>query len=298
MRSLATAAFAALILASSVGPAQAEEVHWLDAQTPGWNTLGMEIPVAEAPDPEAVSRCDLTDPRSSDSDASQAVRERGWLGVSGQMVGDGVEIVSAMQSTGAFCTPVGAQSFVFVDGQFAGTVAPVDELGEGALAGGGLNGDRLIVRYRRYGPGDPPARAPAITSVTYVIERTEDGSVLQPLSGTVFPRTLGLMAPMRVLNTGSTIEGWGNVTPFESTLIYRIVNIFGATEIVSGPITVQGELGGPHTFTLMLGELPSQPTFAWLYIEEQDASGGDVPLQQFAQFVLIGEPAAAGPPPP
>jgi hypothetical protein len=92
-------------------------------------------------------------------------------------------VVDAAGGYDGMCRPLAYQSFVFVDGQFVGTISP-DPMNSRTTGAGSvitLDGDRVTARFLRYAPTDPlccPSRGAVV--VDYHVERGPEGPVLRP----------------------------------------------------------------------------------------------------------------------
>jgi hypothetical protein len=95
---------------------------WLNETTlPSWNSPGAPIPVA--PCMEIDPRCrELARPAELDED--KLVQEQGWRLEGPYQGGWGIVVVLGAAGYDGMCRPVQFQAFVFVDGVFAGTLAP------------------------------------------------------------------------------------------------------------------------------------------------------------------------------
>jgi hypothetical protein len=171
----------ALLLAPAAGAAQES---WLDAPLAGWNQPGQ--PVTQAPpgnialaDPRCVQ---LSRPPQTPED--RAVVAAGWT-LQGPFTGGwGAVIVQGLTDYDGMCRPVGYNYFVFVDGAFAGTLAPAPMAArtDGAAQDVrlGFSGD-LTATFVRYAPTDPlccPSGPDVL--VRYRIDRTPSGPVVVP----------------------------------------------------------------------------------------------------------------------
>ena len=90
---------------------------------------------------------------------------RGW----------GISIVHGTLSFEANCRPVFYQEFVFVDGVFAGTLAPqaMFPRTDGALVDAGIvTANRVYALYDRYGPTDNINHLSDQVLVQFALERT------------------------------------------------------------------------------------------------------------------------------
>jgi hypothetical protein len=155
---------------------------WLDDEAVTWNTPGMALPR-----PSESRGSEFTDPRCAEqarpaeTDADRAVTDAGWTLFAGYTGGWGVQIVRGLAGYDGMCRPVQFQAFVFVDGQFAGTMSPMemDARSDGALSQLDFWGpDRMTVEYVRYTQQDALCCPSARSTVQYKIERTQTGPVV------------------------------------------------------------------------------------------------------------------------
>jgi hypothetical protein len=161
----------------------AQEETWLDGDLASWNTPGMAIPTAPTvdgnPDPQCAER-----ERPAETEEDDALIAEGWRLFLPYQRGWGVTLVSGLAAYDGMCRPLGYQSFVFVDGVFAGTVSPepMDSRTTGAATDVNLYyADLVSAEYLRYAPDDPLCCASGTDSVQFTIEDTADGPVLNPV---------------------------------------------------------------------------------------------------------------------
>jgi hypothetical protein len=170
---------AVLVLLPRSGDAQDS---WLDAAGGGWNFPGMAVPAAPGPVAADSPFCqDRVRPVETAEDA--AVAARGWRLFSAYERGWGITLVGGFVDFDAMCRPVPYQRFVFVDGVFAGTLAPRPMVprSDGALTDAGISvADQVYAVYDRYGPSDPLCCPSGETTVTFAVERTPTGPVVTP----------------------------------------------------------------------------------------------------------------------
>lgn len=151
---------------------------WLDAPLVQWNSPGADVPVA----PPNVGlpgnpNCP-TSGRPPETDEDAAVVGAGWTLFGTYQAGWGVKVIHGEAGYDGMCRPDPYQVFVFVDGVFAGTIAPSEM---GARTDGSENqavlqgsGDRLLANFSRYAPDDPLCCPSRISTVMYRID-TQDG---------------------------------------------------------------------------------------------------------------------------
>jgi len=112
-----------------------------------------------------------------------AVADAGWSLFNAYESGWGVTMISGLSGHDGMCRPSGYHAFVFVDGLFAGTLAPVPSVSrtDGALTRDARiqANDRIGAVFVRYADSDPLC-CPSLPSVavSYRVERTSEGPVL------------------------------------------------------------------------------------------------------------------------
>jgi LppP/LprE lipoprotein len=184
LRGLTTAPlFFTFLVASAAAPGD-----WLAQPLEPWNEVGMAIPTAfpaQAPDP----RCDAQ-VRPPETPQDRALVDAGWRLYNAYQAGWGVVMVDATVGWDGMCRPDGFNTFVFVDGTFAGTISPesMQARTTGAGRATGLSADTIQARFIRYAATDPLC-CPSLPAVDVAeqIQRTPDGPVLVPISRTVEP---------------------------------------------------------------------------------------------------------------
>jgi hypothetical protein len=187
-----------LLVALVVGsrPAAAEGA-WLDEQATQWNTPGMAIPQSPHRPPMGDQRCfdALVVP---DTAAKRALVEAGWFLFGTQVAVSGVELISGQSSADGMCRPAGYQTFVFVDGTFAGTLSPelMHSRVDGALVEAmPAEGNRIIASYVRYTDRDPLCCPSARTTARFEIVREGGVPVVRYLSSGSVPTTAPTAVP-------------------------------------------------------------------------------------------------------
>ena len=172
---IATAAILPLSIA-------AQEASWLDGDLASWNTAGMEIPVAPDVDGNTDPRCAQGE-RPADTPQDAAIMAQGWKLFLPYQRGWDVTLVSALAGYDGMCRPLGYQSFVFVGDALAGTIAPepMDSRTDGAANDVNLwTATQVGATFSRYTPDDALCCPSGSTTVSYTIEETADGPVLNP----------------------------------------------------------------------------------------------------------------------
>jgi hypothetical protein len=187
MRTLASCILStlALILALVPGSAAADG-SWLDQPLSNWNQAGMDIPQAPLMDPSTNPQC-LPQKRPADTAADQALKDAGWTLYAGYNAGWNTYVVRALSGYDGMCRPLGYNVFVFVDGQFAGTISP--DLMDSRTDGAGdvrtfAARDSIGAAFQRYTPTDPLCCPSGSAGVSYTIDRKSGAPVLVPQSVT------------------------------------------------------------------------------------------------------------------
>jgi hypothetical protein len=167
-------------------PATAAEQSWLDTPLTNWNAAGRPLPTAPRPDggrrdPQCASR-----EREPATAEDQQVVAAGWGLYNTYQAGWGVTIVSGTSGYDGMCRPMGYQVFVFMRGQYAGTIAPLPmaSRADGALSDVRyFGGDELTATFVRYADDDPlccPSR-PSVFAM-YRLVSTPNGPSLEPVA--------------------------------------------------------------------------------------------------------------------
>jgi len=176
-------ALAIILPLMAPSPISAQEETWLDGDLAPWNTAGMAIPTAATidgnPDPQCAER-----ERPAETEEDDTLIAAGWHLFLPYQRGWEVTLVSGLAAYDGMCRPLGYQSFVFVDGVFAGTVSPqpMDSRTTGAATDVNLwYADQVSAEYLRYAPDDPLCCASETDSVQFTIEDTPNGPVLNPV---------------------------------------------------------------------------------------------------------------------
>ena len=165
----------ALLLVAAAPRLAAADGSWLDGDRASWNRAGMPIPVAPAVTPPFGPCGDFVRPPETPEDRQLAAA--GWRLASGYESGWGIRVVHAAQGFDANCRPVDYQDFIFVDGGFAGTIAPQPMLArtDGAAIDVHLwQANQVTATYTRYGPDDPLCCPASLAAVTFELQRTAE----------------------------------------------------------------------------------------------------------------------------
>jgi hypothetical protein len=178
-----SAAFAVVLPLVLASPAWAQDEAWLDGDFASWNSPGMAIPAAATIDGNTDPACAERE-RPAETAEDDALIAEGWRLFLPYQRGWGVTLIYGLAGYDGMCRPLGYQSFVFVDGVFAGTVSPVPMNSRTTGAATDVNlryADQVSAEYLRYAPDDPLCCASGTDSVQFTIEDTPDGPVLNPV---------------------------------------------------------------------------------------------------------------------
>jgi hypothetical protein len=151
---------------------------WLDAKPlVNWNVAGAALPARPGPKDAELGlggRC-RSSVRPPTTIEDRALVKRGW-----SLVGPATRYATtvidfAMSSADGMCRPNGYQGFVFVNGKFAGTLAPhpMDSRTDGAVSGQMItlrNANDIEAAFARYSDKDPLCCPHANSLVTYTIK--------------------------------------------------------------------------------------------------------------------------------
>lgn len=117
-----------VVLTSPQLLAQTAGQSWLDRPLANWNDEVKDVPrppKASEPVQTFAARCKLDLRRTSAGE--RALADSGWLPylhVDRQLAQGDIEILGGMSGADGMCRPTGFNLFVFVGGQFAGTLSP------------------------------------------------------------------------------------------------------------------------------------------------------------------------------
>jgi hypothetical protein len=186
MRTIALAVlFATAVLA------QAPEQSWLDRPLSNWNTPGRALPRG-IPNGETIAeitkRCAYL-PLLRNTSGERALADAGWLPFhmfDRQIVQRDVEIVGGLAGVDGMCRAVDFNIFVFVNGQWAGTLSPADmhSRTDASIAGGIrlAEDDTIAAEFARYADADPLCCPSGRVTVRYRIDRKAMPPVVVPVS--------------------------------------------------------------------------------------------------------------------
>lgn len=177
------------LLMASFLDAQKLEPSWLDRPLSNWNTSGRSLTAAPRTDEttaELAKRCDSLVRR--DTPGERALANAGWLPFhlfDRQIVQGDVEILGAMADADGMCRPAEFNVFVFVGGQFAGTLSPalMTSRTDGSAGVVRLAADGMIAaQFERYSEKDPLCCPSGRMAVRYRIERKPGAAIVVPVS--------------------------------------------------------------------------------------------------------------------
>jgi hypothetical protein len=175
---------AASVAIANPAPSTAQQsASWLDTSPiQNWNTVGMPIPQAM---PATVSGQPATpadwppncihELRHPETPEDIQLHNRGWYLAQPYQAGYGIKLIPAQAGFDGMCRPWGYNYFVFVDGQFAGTIAPqaMNARTDGAAQSVNFFGGstaRIFAEFARYTPSDALCCPSSTSSVQYTIQ--------------------------------------------------------------------------------------------------------------------------------
>jgi hypothetical protein len=155
---------------------------WLDTQFANWNSPGATLPTAPSAQGNPDPRCrEQTRPAAGAED--RAVMAAGWTLVGPLQVFGDTSVVTATSAFDGMCRWWSYQVFVFVRGDFAGTLSrePMNSRTDGAVVEVHLyQTSSISAEFVRYTDKDPLCCPSGRSVVSYRIERTPEGPVLVP----------------------------------------------------------------------------------------------------------------------
>jgi hypothetical protein len=210
------AAFALVLTVSSGAPAAA--AAWLDALPAStWNTPGGAVPQApptQNPDP----RCRTGEVAPSTPEGSQ-LAARGWRLESfwPPIASGGLVVLAALAEYDGMCRPFEFNVFVFSNGQYAGTLSPVNMFSRtdgalfqntlGQVAVIGASGS-IAADFIRYADSDPlccPSRG--VAHVVYSVQQVSGQPVVVADGLTARP-SAPAQVPASLPATGGAPDSW------------------------------------------------------------------------------------------
>jgi hypothetical protein len=115
----------------------------------------------------------------------RAVDGKGWFLIGPYEQFGGTSVLLATSSADGMCRPSGFQGFVFVNGAFAGTIAPhpMESRADASLEGSGIglySAQTVTATFARYSESDPLCCPHGTTTVDYKIVTKNGHAVLVP----------------------------------------------------------------------------------------------------------------------
>jgi hypothetical protein len=156
---------------------------WLDKPLLNWNITIREIPKAPKPDVDLTGRC--AGARLPDSAEDRAITAKGWWLLGSPQRFEKTLIISANADADGQCRPLSFQDFVFVDGQFVGTISPLPMNSRADAAVDAVrftSASNFVADFRRYAASDPLCCPSQTSSVTFQIEERNGKRILVPQS--------------------------------------------------------------------------------------------------------------------
>ena len=272
MRSRRRAIVLLIVLLAFLPQVGKAQDSWLDGGQERWNAPGMAVPAAPGSPVEGIPQCQ-TRVRPVETAEDAAVAAQGWQLISAYERGWGITLVSGSLAFDAQCRPVTYQQFVFVDGVFAGTLAPEPMVprSDGALTDAGISAaDRLYARYDQYAPTDPLCCPSDETVVTFSVEWTNAGPVVIPdvQRSAATPATTASADVSADSATYAVCVGLGGDA---LSLDYWTAEEIAAAEARSGPVVrphpVTGTCTDPAGLPLLRGSMAS---LSWVCLRTAD----------------------------
>ncbi|MPZ19178.1 MAG: LppP/LprE family lipoprotein [Luteitalea sp.] len=157
---------------------------WLDRPVRNWNRPGAALPKPTKGEYEPTIDEQCKDSlRKGDGPEDTQVTQAGWSLFGSRQTYNDVTLVSGMSGADGMCRPFGYQVFIFVGGQFAGTIAPepmASRMDGDAGPVSLFSDETLSVEFSRYKDTDPLCCPSGRTSVSYRIDREGAHPVLAP----------------------------------------------------------------------------------------------------------------------
>ena len=172
-----------ILLAQNVKGPKPGPMSWLDATiVRQWNRSGRTMPHA----PRGSSRDGNCKGYKSAGGSESDLAKSGWLVTRPGVSHNEITVVEGQAANDGMCRPTQYQEFVFINGDFAGTLSPVlmNSRSDGAAANVRVPGDgRIVVAFLRYSERDPLCCPSRTTEVEYTIVRV-NGKPLVSVKGT------------------------------------------------------------------------------------------------------------------
>lgn len=149
---------------------------WLDTETiDNWNVAGASVPIAPPQESTNFEYCKqaIREPQVLED---VAVTAAGWQLYGPLQIYGETTVVMGMANADGMCRPMVHQAFVFVDGEFAGTLSPtpMNSRTDGNLFAIDLIKDNYLRgAYQRYEPSDALCCPSAENYLFFTIEEQE-----------------------------------------------------------------------------------------------------------------------------
>jgi hypothetical protein len=164
---------------------------WLDNAPEPWNRPGGRVPVppkdAQRRKPPAYCKSSQRPPNSPEE---KLVARAGWQVFASSQDGKGITVVGAAAALDGMCRPDPYQDFVFVEGVFAGTLAPEpmrarSDGSSNRISFPGLG--QIEADFSRYKESDPLCCPSRITVATFEIRKPSGKPVVHLVSAKTRP---------------------------------------------------------------------------------------------------------------
>lgn len=166
---------------AGMGPAAASSRSWLDTKpVPVWNKAGAAIPHAPKESDDNRSSCG-SNIRKAASAEDKRLAGAGWLLVAARLQFAGTSVIQAAAGFDGMCRWSGYQAFVFVNGLYAGTLAPapMESRSDGALSDVHLySATNVSASFTRYADSDPLCCPSRMSSVIYAFAHRSAGPIV------------------------------------------------------------------------------------------------------------------------
>ncbi|GFE71961.1 META domain-containing protein [Chroococcus sp. FPU101] len=159
---------------------------WLDHQNiTNWNQPKNPIPQAPKAEIDAnlIKQCQEGFRRPTTPEDNSLSRN-GWMLFGPIQSYAGTTLITATSNVDGMCRPLQYQAFIFVDGQFAGTLSPqlMDSRTDGSTGPMFLTGEsNFSVEFNRYLEKDALCCPSGVSRVSYQIQRQNNAPIVVPI---------------------------------------------------------------------------------------------------------------------
>lgn len=183
-RNLVLALLSVFAIGATTYPASAQQSRadgsWLDRPLVNWNRrmAALPAPVRDAQYP-MTARC-REQARPAASAGERALVRRGWTLIGAVQSFGTTRLITATAGFDGMCRPWGHQAFVYVEGRYAGTLAPVPMYSrlDGSMTIARLFSPKSIAaEFARYGESDARCCPSRTSTVSYTIRADETPEV-------------------------------------------------------------------------------------------------------------------------